>query len=43
LILPTKAKKHLPAELVWLKSQGIKSYDPFAKSPEVTDQGVKPE
>ena len=33
----------LPAEIAWLKSTGIQPYDPFAKSPEVRDVGVKPE
>jgi hexosaminidase len=33
----------LKPQLLWLKSKGIGYYDPFANSPEITDQGTKTE
>lgn len=36
-------EKRLPTEVEWLKQHGIRTYDPQAKSPEVGDQGAKPE
>ena len=36
-------EKRLPAELEWLRQHGIRPYDPFADSAEITDQGAKPE
>jgi hexosaminidase len=33
----------LPAEIEWLQAHGIKPYDPVANSPEIGDQGAKPE
>jgi hexosaminidase len=39
----TSFETRLKPQLLWLKSQGIDYYDPFAKSPEVTDQGAKTE
>ena len=36
-------EERLKPQLLWLKSQGIGYYDPFTKSPEVTDQGAKTE
>jgi hexosaminidase len=36
-------ESRLPAELDWLRAHGIKPYDPAANSPEIGDQGAKPE
>lgn len=36
-------EKRLPAEIGWLREKGISAYDPFADSPEIGDQGAKPE
>ncbi|WP_193211331.1 beta-N-acetylhexosaminidase [Luteolibacter marinus] len=36
-------ERRLPAELEWLRAHGIRPYDPFADTPEVTDRGAKPE
>ncbi|BCU76166.1 beta-N-acetylhexosaminidase [Luteolibacter sp. LG18] len=33
----------LPAELAWLNAHGIKTWDPYVKTPEVSDKGVKVE
>ncbi|MFD0893430.1 beta-N-acetylhexosaminidase [Luteolibacter ambystomatis] len=33
----------LPAELKWLRAHGIQTWDPFAKTPEVSDKGAKVE
>ena len=39
----TSFETRLKPQLLWLKSQGIGYYDPFAKSPEVTDKDAKTE
>jgi hexosaminidase len=36
-------ESRLPAEISWLQSHGIKPFDSAANSPEVGDQGAKPE
>jgi hexosaminidase len=36
-------EKRLPTELEWLRAHGIQPYDPSANSPEIGDQGAKPE
>jgi hexosaminidase len=36
-------ESRLKPQLAWLRSRGIGYYDPFANSPEVTDQGAKTE
>lgn len=37
----TSFEARLKPQLPWLKSHGITPYDPFAKSPEITDKGQK--
>lgn len=36
-------EQRLPAEITWLKAKGISTYDPAVNSPEIGDQGAKPE
>ena len=36
-------EERLKPQLRWLDKRGIGYHDPFAKSPEVTDQGAQPD
>ena len=36
-------EKRLPTEIEWLRAHGIQPYDPTTNSPEISDQGAKPE